>query len=215
MRLFISSYRAGNYPNELIKLFGKGSKIAVISNAKDYKSVSERKVKMKEVLDFFLELGFKPKEIDLRPYFKDSKGLEKYIEGYKNFWLAGGNVFVLRRALRQSGLEPLLGDWVRQNSVVLGGESAGALIIGPSLKGSEMEDDSDSPNFVPKGYNKDVVWEGLDLVSYVPVPHYNDVDYGPSIDKYIEYLKKHSMAYKVITNDQAIIINDAKEEFLK
>jgi dipeptidase E len=215
MRLFLSSYRAGNYPNELINLFGKGSKIAVISNAKDYKSVSERKVKMKEVLDFFLELDFKPKEIDLRPYFKDSKGLEKYIKGYKNFWLAGGNVFVLRRALRQSELEPLLGDWVRQNSVVLGGESAGALIMGPTLKGSEMEGDSDSPDFIPQQYDKKIIWDGLNYVNYLPVPHYKDEDYGPSIDKYIEYLKRHSIPYKLMTNDQAIIINGTKEEFLK
>jgi hypothetical protein len=42
MRLFLSSYRAGNYPDKLADLFGK-TKVAVISNAKDYKSPGERK----------------------------------------------------------------------------------------------------------------------------------------------------------------------------
>lgn len=215
MRLFLSSYRAGNYNDKLIELYGKSSDVAVISNAKDYKTTSERKIKMKEVLDFFSELGFKPKEIDLRIYFDKPEKLEKIIGGYKNFWLAGGNTFILRRALRQSGLELLLGDWVRQNKVVLGGESAGALIVGPTLDGSQMEDTSDSPDFVPKGYNKKIIWEGLDYINYVPVPHYKDEDYGPAIDRYLEYLNSRLIPYKVMTNDQVIVVDGTKMEFLK
>ena len=216
MRLFLSSYRAGKYPERLVDFFGNRAKIAVITNAKDYTPVDERKLKVKEVLDFFTCLGLSPVEIDLRDYFSDQKKLPKNLAKYSTFWLAGGNTFLLRRALRQSGLEPILGDLVRKNQVVLGGESAGAIIVGPTLRGAEDEwSDEDSPHFISDGYDKDIIWEGLDYIQYVPVPHYQSGDYGPVIDKYIKDLERKSVPFKTMTDDQAIIINGDKEEFLK
>ncbi len=216
MRLFVSSYRAGSYPKKLVELFGKNTKLAVITNAKDYKTSQERKIKVGEILEFFSNLGLKPDEIDLRQYFDDSSGLKERLRGYTSIWLAGGNTFLLRRALRQSGLEPLLSDWVRKNEVVLGGDSAGAVIVGPTLKGAENESDpEDDPYFKADGYSHDVIWEGLDYINYVPVPHYKSADYGPIIDKYIKDLERQRVPYKTMTDDQAIIINGDKEEFLK
>lgn len=214
MRLFLSSYRAGNYSDQLAKLFGKGTEVAVITNAKDYQPAEERPVNVKEVLNFFISLGMNPTEVDLRKYFNDSKNLEKDLRKYTAFWLAGGNVFLLRRAIRQSGLEPLLGDGVRKNEIILGGESAGAIIMGPTLKYSEVDTDEDSPNYIPSGYNREVIWEGLDFIAYVPVPHYQTPGYV-GIDDYIKNLDKERIPYKKMTDDQAILINGDKEEFLE
>jgi dipeptidase E len=155
-----------------------------------------------------------PAEIDLRKYFDDSKNLEKDLRKYTAFWLAGGNVFLLRRAIRQSGAEPLLGDRVRKNELVLGGESAGAIIMGPTLKYSEVDTDEDSPNYIPSGYEGDVIWDGLDFINYVPVPHYQTPGYI-GIDDYIRNLDKEKIPYKTMTDEQAILINGDKEEFLK
>lgn len=216
MRLFLSSYRAGNYPKRLEELFGKGIKVAVITNAKDYKPPQERKEKVGELLDFFTGLGMKPKEIDLRDYFSDTEKLAKDFSGYPALWLAGGNTFLLRKALRQSNLEALLGDAVRKNEIVLGGESAGAIIMGPTLKGSENVDDpEDNPYFTADGYDNKVIWEGLDFINFVPVPHYQSGDYGSSIDNFVEYLTRQSIPHRTMTDTQAIIINGAKEEFLR
>lgn len=215
MRLFLSSYLAGKYPEKLVELFGRGTSVAVITNAKDYKTPEERKVKVDEVLQFLGELGLKPVEIDLRKYFDGRGNPEKDLRKFRAFWLAGGNVFLLRRAIRQSQLEPLLGDWVRKNEVVLGGESAGAIIVGPTLRGAEDEwSAEDSPYFRAEGYEEEVIWEGLRYITYVPAPHYQNTNYGPVIEKYINDLDRLKIAYKTMTDDQAIIINGAKEEFL-
>lgn len=221
MRLFLSSYRAGKYPDKLIKLVGKGSRVAVVSNAKDYKDSKERGIKVKEVLDFLSGLQLKPTEIDLRKYFTSQVNWEKELKKYPAIWLAGGNVFLLRRALKYTGLDIFLGNKVRRNEVILGGESAGAIIMGPTLKYSEMEStdehDSheDSAVYVADGYKPEIVWKGLGLVNYVPVPHYKSGDYTTEIDKYIARLDIARLPHREITDEQAIVINGDKEEFLE
>jgi dipeptidase E len=214
MRLFLSSYRAGDYSDRLVELLGRGTKVAVVTNAKDYQSSAERPDNVMELLDFFVGLGMKPTEIDLRKYFKGSKNLKTDLQRYTAFWLAGGNVFLLRRALNYSGLDKWLYDAVRKNEIILGGESAGAIIMGPTLKYSEVDTDEDSPNYIPEGYDKEVIWNGLDFITYVAVPHYKTPDYI-GIDEYIENLEKDKIPYKTMTDGQAILINDDKEEFLE
>jgi dipeptidase E len=213
MRLFLSSYRAGRHDKDLQKFVGKIDKVAVITNAKDYKSPGEKRISLDDNFSWWSSIGLEPTEIDLRPYFHKD-GAEKLLEKQPFVWLAGGNVFLLRRALRYSGIDKFLGDAVLKNEIVLGGESAGAIIMGPTLKYSETEEDEDSPNYVPKPYEKEVIWEGLDLISYVPVPHYKTLGYI-GINEYIANLEKEKIPHKKMTDDQAIIIRGLKEEFLE
>jgi dipeptidase E len=213
MRLFLSSYRAGQHDNELREFIGKIKQVAVITNAKDYKIPVDRKLKIEENFDYFHSIGLEPTEIDLRPYFH-KPGTESLLKNHNFIWLAGGNVFLLRRALKYTGLDKFLYDQVSKNEIILACESAGAIIMGPTLKYSEMDNDEDSPDYIPQGYSKKIIWSGLDLVSYVPVPHYKTPDYGAEIDKYIEHLDKASIPHKEMTDEQAIIINGDKEEFL-
>jgi dipeptidase E len=213
MRLFISSYRAGKHDKELREFLGSIDKIAVITNAKDYKSPEERKLKVEENFQYYRSVGLEPTEIDLRPYFH-KPGAEKLLAMHNFVWLAGGNVFLLRRALKYAGVDTYLGNLVRQNEIILGGESAGAIIMGPTLKYSELDTDEDSPDYIPQGYDKEIIWEGLELITYVPVPHYNALDYGEGINIYIGILDKNRIPHKEMTDDQAIIINGDKEEFL-
>jgi dipeptidase E len=214
MRLFISSYRAGKHDDKLREFIGGIDKIAVITNAKDYKTPQDRKLKIEENFDYYRSIDLEPTEIDLRPYFH-KPGAEKLLTKHNFVWLAGGNVFLLRRALNYTGLDKWLYDAVRKNEIILGGESAGAIIMGPTLKYSEMDTDEDSPNYIPEGYDKDILWDGLDFVNYVPVPHYKTPDYGDEIDRYIARLDKKGIPHKDMTDEQAIIINGDKEEFLK
>lgn len=43
MRLYLSSFRMGNRPDQLVALAGGGGKVAVIANAKDAESVELRR----------------------------------------------------------------------------------------------------------------------------------------------------------------------------
>jgi len=213
MRLFLSSYRAGKHSKKLLELVGEGAEFAYISNSKDYQTADERKAKIEENFVWWRSIGLKPFEVDLRPYF-DKSGAEEILSDYNFIWLAGGNVFLLRRALSYSGVDKYLYDAVRKNEVILGGESAGAIIMGPTLKYSEVENDlEDSQRYAPEPYKEEVIWDGLDLVNYVPVPHYKSPGYI-GIDEYIVNLEKDKIPYKKMTDDQAILINSNIEEFL-
>ncbi|HSW78487.1 MAG TPA: Type 1 glutamine amidotransferase-like domain-containing protein [Candidatus Babeliales bacterium] len=128
MRLFISSYRAGKHDDKLIKFVGGIHKVAVITNAKDYKTPEDRREKIEDNFNYYRSIGLEPTEIDLRLYFH-KPGAEKLLAKHSFIWLAGGNVFLLRRALSYTGIDRYLYDKVRQNEVILGGESAGAVIM--------------------------------------------------------------------------------------
>jgi dipeptidase E len=210
MRLFLSSYRAGEHQAELIKLASGIKNVAVITNAKDDKTTKERIESVNEVLDFFIKLGFKPKEIDLRPHFKKPETSKKELQNYKFVWMAGGNTFLLRRALKYTGLDEYLIKKVKDDVIIYGGESAGAILATPTFTGVEFGDD---PKIIPKGYKKEIILEGLNLVPYHIVPHYQSEWEGAK--DMIVALKKKKLEYKTLTDNQVMVINGKKEEFLK
>jgi dipeptidase E len=210
MRLFLSSYRAGNYSGRLVELFGKKAKVAVITNTKDDKNQQERDESVNEVINFLNSLSFEPTEIDLRKYFKNSDFTEKDLKKYQAVWVAGGNTFVLVRALKQSGARKVLGNMIRKNEIIYGGESAGAILPTPTLTGVQFGDD---PNKIPEGYDKETIWNGLNLIAYHIVPHYKSEWVGAN--GMIIELKMKSLEYKTLTDNQAIVIKGDKEELLK
>lgn len=210
MRLFLSSYRAGKYEKRFREIIGDVRKVLIITNAKDDKSGLERQESVQEVFDFFKKLNIQPYELDLRPFFQKKEGLEDKLEQYKFIWIAGGNTFVLRRALNYSGGDKLLIDLIKADKVIYGGESAGAIIATPSLTGVEFGDD---PNDVPKGYEKKIIKGGLELVPFHIVPHYRSAWFG-AYDM-AKALKKNNLSYKTLTDDQAIIVDGDKVEILK
>lgn len=211
MRLFLSSYRAQGHESELAELFGKKTNVAVINNSKDGKSFQEREQKAGEVLEFLKNAGLNPAEIDLRNFFKNNKGLETVLAKYSAIWVAGGNTFVLRRAMKYSGCDKLLYDIVRKNQIAYGGDSAGAILATPSLHGSEY---GDEPNLIPDGYKKEIIWDGLDFVSYHIVPHYKSDWWGTESEKMIDHLRKNKLVYRTLMDGQALVINGDKEELL-
>lgn len=211
MRLFLSSYRAQGHESDLAELFGKSS-VAVINNAKDGKTPQERKQKTQEVLEFLSAAGLKPTEIDLRHYFEDNSKLKEALSPFPAVWVAGGNTFILRRAMSYSGADKLLYDMVRKNEIVYGGDSAGAILATPSLRGSEY---GDEPDLIPQGYKKEIIWEGLEFISYHIVPHYKSDWWGMEADKMLDYLKSNNLAYRTLKDGQAIIISGDGEELLK
>jgi dipeptidase E len=214
MRLFLCSYRAGSHTKALVDFFGAGARVGLISNALDYKTKQDRAAKLAEIYEFYEALGLKFEEIDLRKYFTSQVNAD-VLRGYKNIWIAGGNVFLLRRALKYTGLDKILATAVKSGEIAAGGESAGAMIWGPTLKYSEMNGDEDSASFITEGYRPEIIWDGLGLINYVPVPHYRSFGYEPEINKYIERLNSAGTKHKEMTDEQAIVIDNDKEKLLK
>jgi dipeptidase E len=209
VRLFLSSYRFGDYGDLLLELLGEDTAIGVITNAKDYKTPEERTESVRELFASLQELGLQPHEINLRPFFGQPDFLRAELEKYTAVWLAGGNSFVLRRALKASGGDELLRELVVNDKLLYCGESAGAVMATPTLQGVEFGDD---PDVVPEGYPDEDLWDGLGFVPYSIVPHYESDWEG--YERMIEVLEEDNIPYKTLNDHQVIVVSDDEEERL-
>lgn len=209
MRLFLSSYRFGDYGDVLQELIGEEATVGVITNAKDYNKLEERRKSVEAQFDSFRELGIEPHEIDLRPFFGHADLLALELEKHKFIWVGGGNTFVLRRALRASGGDVLLRDYVQADKCIYGGESAGAIMATPTLQGVEFGDD---PYIVPDGYTDEEIWDGLGFVSHAIVPHYESAWEGS--ERMVEVLEEDGVPYKTLNDHQVLLVVGNDEEIL-
>ena len=202
MKLYLSSYNLGDNPEKLLELV-TDKKIAVIANASDLKTVDERIQKVKEEFNQLIEIGLQPEELDLRDYFGRQNQLKKKLNEFKTVWVKGGNTFVLRRAMAQSGFDKLIKEKINDSDFVYAGYSAGSCVVTPTLKGLEIVDD---PITVPIGYNPDVIWEGLGFVDYSIAPHYkSNHPESAMVDETVKYFVERKMPHKTLRDGEVII----------
>lgn len=212
MRLYLSSYKFGDHTDELVKLAGENKKVAVITNAVDYGDPERAAHSLKEQIIELNLLGFNAEGLDLRDYFGKRVELEEKLKGYGMVWVRGGNVFILRRAYKQSGFDEILKKRLAEDSLVYAGYSAAAVVISPTLKGAEIVDD---PNIVPESYNKEVDLGGLSIIDYVVAPHHkSDHQESELVEEYIVHCKKNNIPYKPLRDGEVIIIDDKGERLL-
>lgn len=103
MRLYLSSFRNGNKPDELLRLLGDGRKTALVHNAMDFLGTTERNLRLTEETERLMSIGLNPAEVDLRNYFGRTDDLRQVLREFDLLWVRGGNSFILRRAFKQSG----------------------------------------------------------------------------------------------------------------
>ena len=214
MRLFLSSYRLGNSPEELRALLPmKTPRATVVMNATDYHDqagIEERYAQEKIDLE---SIGCTVTRLDLRDYFGvKTEELKKILNETDLLWVRGGNVFLLLRAMKQSGLGTMLIGLLKQDKLAYGGYSAGYCVLSPSMHGVELCDD---PYIVMPGYAPEIIWEGLDLVPYSIAPHYkSNHPETAMIDDVVAYFEKHKMPYRTLRDGQAIVINGDSERLV-
>ena len=205
MKLYLSSYRLGNNPEKLVELLSDNKKIAVIANAMDFADDSQREEKVGESVMELKNLGLSPEEMDLRGYFGKQKELSKKLNNYDAVYVRGGNTFILRRAMLQSGFDKLIKEENKDPNFVYAGYSAGICILSPTLHGLELIDD---PNIVPDGYNKEIIRDGLSIIDFSIAPHYkSDHPESRMVEKEVEYFIKHKIPFKTL-HDGEVIIKD-------
>ena len=214
MRLYLSSYKLGNYPKELIKLTGEKAKIAIIGNAGDhFGNKKERKESIQRQATSLSDIGLIPQEIDLRKYFGKEKELENKLKKFDAVWVRGGNVFVLRKAMKLSGFDKTIKKMLKRDEIVYAGFSAGWCILAPSLHGLETVD---NPKEVPALYAKGIIWSGLGIINYRACPHYkSDHPESADVDKEVKFYKERNIPYKVLRDGEVIVINGSKEKIFR
>ena len=213
MRLYLSSYKFGNYTEELVRLCPDNKKAGVIMNAVDWGDPERVVSSLKEQVETLTSLGFTPEQIDLRNYFGKIEELRKHLSTFGLVWVYGGNTFVLKRAYEQCGFDEIIKEMLLKDKIVYAGFSAGIVILSKSMRGLEIVDD---PEIVPEGYKKDFNWDGLGILDYNIAVHY-DSDHPESadMDKEIEFYEKNNMPYKTLKDGEVIVINGKETKFFK
>lgn len=202
MRLYLSSHRLGTAPEEMVSLLNGKTRIAVIANAADDIEPAKRHGRVERELTNLRGLGLDPEEVDLRDYFGDERRLASVLGGFDAVWALGGNPFVLRTALHESGADAMIDDRLRGDSFVFAGYSAGPCILGPRLPLWNDLLDRDLP-----GYPDKLRTDCMGLVPFVIAPHYG-TEPGVAgatwvIDDYIE----NHIPFIALRDGQAIVVN--------
>lgn len=210
MRLYLSSLGIGDRAGSLLTLLGghsaAGIRAAIIENALDAVSTEARDIYRREAYDPAHELaslGIAGTPLDLRDHFSDPDGLRARLSQFDLVWVTGGNAFVLRRAMKQSGFDDVITDMLERDEIVYGGFSAGAVVAAPDLEGIHLMDD---PDEVPAGYGAEVVWDGLGLIDHAVVPHYRSPHpESAAADLAVRHLMSRGLRYRALRDGEAIV----------
>jgi len=169
MRVYLSSFRLGSDPQALLDLMRRAGSVRVIGNALDAEDPATRAERVDEELERLTAIGLDAQELDLRLYHDRPDDLAAAFSTAELVWLRGGNVFVLRHALARTSADMMLVDLLERDEVVCGGYSAGPCVLGPTLRGLELVDDTAD---VRDLWHAEPIWDGLAVVDYAIVPHW-------------------------------------------
>ena len=211
MRLYLSSFRMGDHPEHLAPLVGdSGRRAVVIANAMDDAPADIRQAGVERELDALGALGFDAAELDLRDYFDAEERLRGELAGVALAWLRGGNVFMLRYALRRSGGDTVFCSLLADDALVYAGYSAGPCVLSPSLRGLETVDDADA---VLRIYGSEPVWEGLAVLDKAFVPHCKSPGHPESsaLDLVAEHYLSEGVPHITLQDGQALLIDGVSE----
>lgn len=124
-------------------------------------------------------------------------------------WVNGGNAFILRKAMRQSGLDVILPTLLAQCHIVYAGFSAAAVIASSDLRGLTPSAASHEPL---TGYDDGLLWEGLQIIPTAIVVHY-DSDH-PGRDQAAEearFYKRNGIPHRLLRDGEALVIDGDRE----
>jgi len=202
MKLFLSSENVcPDLVSAFIEFVGKPLhevKFALIENAADTYP-EEKKTWMYAARKNLQNLGMHIALVDLREYKEKPTELKELLGNFDMIWIGGGNVFYLRWLLKATGLDTFLKELLEQG-ILYGGESAGSIVVGPSL---ESYDKADKPEDAPE-----VMYEGLGLTNIFIIPHWNVEKYQTILQEIKEHYEKLRKTTICITNQQAVIVED-------
>ncbi len=207
MKLYLSSYKLGEQ-TELLKqwLAPTQKRVGYIPNAFDFtnwRDPANRAKHMEFDMNELRKLGFEVEELDLKNYFGKKADLKCKLGELDMLWVSGGNTFILRQAMRFSGFDELVAELSARANFVYGGYSAGCCVLSPTLKGLQIVDD---PKDFPYQGIQETIWEGLGLIDYAFLPHY-DSDHPESadIDKEVAYCTAQGIPFKTVRDGEVIV----------
>jgi dipeptidase E len=209
MRMYLSSWRTGDHPEQMLALLDTpgADEVAVIANAVDALPGPQRRAAVEHEISALTALGLRPVELDLRAFFDRHPSQTAAALGrFPLVWVRGGNVFVLRHALAHSGADQALIALLRQDTIVYAGYSAGACVLAPDL---HLLDLCDDPQAVKATYGAPARFDGLALLDYAVVPHIDSPGHPETqvLGTVADHYRAQGIAHRTLRDGQAIVIN--------
>jgi len=210
MKFYLSSYKIGNNPESLASLFDINRKVAVITNALDcYTDILKRQNSERIQIELLNQLGLKAELLDLRNYFGKNKELEEKLKEFGGVWVHGGNTFVLRVAYNLSSFDNIISSYHKDTSksdFVYAGFSSGCCVLQESLKDIDIIDE---PSMTKDAYGKEPIWEGVGVLNFALVPHFeSDHPESERAGLTADYYKKNNIKYRTLKDGEVIILNN-------
>lgn len=208
MNFYLSSFKLGSEIEKLKQLIVKTQgNFAYIPNARDFTTHDPDKRKKHietDMIDFghycnSLEL------LDLKEYFYKHEILQKKIYSLDGIYVSGGNVFVLRQAMKLSGLDKIIQELPTNINFLYVGYSAGVCVLSPSLKQYAIVDNS---NDYPYSQIKETIWNGLGILDFAFEPHYrSDHPESACVEKEVKYCIENKILFKTYKDGEVLIID--------
>lgn len=208
MNLYLSSYMIGDHADRLLSMAGgPGARMAVITNALDAFTFDDQLTYARTQFDadeYFAAHGFDPSLVDLRRYAGRREALRRVLLRHRVIWVLGGNTFLLRRAMRESGFDEVIRE-VLDDGVIYAGWSAGACVAGDSLQAVGIMDE---PGITAPGYlTSDVIWKGLGLVPFTILPHYESDHFeAPLAAKAATWAAEQQIDFRTLRDGEVMLV---------
>lgn len=180
----------------------------LIENASDYKGPGGQE-KLRAYYQIIKENGIEFDYLDLKKYVGKQDELDEKLNEADFVYVSGGNTFYLHYYVVKSGFKNIIQEQVN-NGLLFASSSAGSVIAGPTIKYIDKVDKievSPDPN--------DIEWEGLNLVNFVILPHWEEEKYKERFEMAKNDLENDGFQVKTLTNKQAFIVNDDKIELVE
>jgi dipeptidase E len=206
MKMYLSSYKLGNKTEKLSEMVPLNNRLGYIANALDFTGADPlRKAKqVAQSMDELQSFGFECFDLDLKKYFGKEDELREYVATLGAVWVCGGNVFVLRQAYRLSGFDTIIHELKNREDFLYGAYSAGVSVLGPTLRGFHLVDDATD---TPYDGLDEVIWEGLGILEYSFLPHYDsNHKESEAIQKELEFCEENGLPYKTARDGEVVIV---------
>lgn len=206
MKLYLSSYKVGDEPEKLTALFSDNKSVGYVPNALDFTKADaeRRRGHIEKDMQSLEQIGLQPVLLDLKEYFEKKETLKTKLSELGGLFISGGNTFVLRQAMKLSGLDNLLINGEVPEGFVYAGYSAAGCVLSPTLKSYSIVDDATD---LPYEKQHETIWEGLGLIPFAFMPHF-DSNHPESEDVHREivYCEENGIPYKTLRDGEALVI---------
>lgn len=194
-KIFLSSYFAGTIKQ--FQTFIQENSIAAkkilciptAGNVEDYIGYID------EGYQSLIDLGYEIDNLDVANEATDSIVIK--IQQAEILFITGGNTFYLLQELKRKNLLSLLVEKIKNGTPYIG-ESAGAIILAPSIDYNKI---MDSPKLAPELLD----YSGLGITDFYTLPHYVESPFTKTVQEtYNNYQQRINLI--PINNHEAIIV---------